>query len=145
MYSNSKDQKALEESYLKVHNEEDSSELKVINEEEDPSEYNSIHYDESVENYKGNREDWEVEHEGKTFYVNFEYDFDESYTPSTQVQPAEYSYVGTPEFTVTSIYYDPKDGGDWINIDPEQQSDLYKEIADKAESDFMSDSGNYAN
>jgi hypothetical protein len=35
MYSNSKDQKALEESYLKIHNEEVEEEIDEIEDEED--------------------------------------------------------------------------------------------------------------
>lgn len=133
MYSNSKDQKALEEAYKKM----------FLTEEEDPSEYNSRYYDESIKNHRGTEDEWPIEHEGRKYYVGFNYDFDEQFTPASADNPPEYNYVDKPEFTVTSIWYDSLNGDEGIDVSPERDMELFNTIAQKAEADFMSDSGNY--
>lgn len=124
-----KDHKMIQEAYSKVY----------IKEEEDPSEYNSGYYDESRNTYSMDNLDFEFKHiiNGKEYMISANLDFDVE-------DPGEDAAWEWHDFIVNAIAYENPQTGEFVDVNPQQQPELFKQLEQATGDTFQTNSDNWA-
>lgn len=113
-----------------------------LKEEEDRSEYQSKYYDDRYNNYDGVKEEFKVVYQNETYYVDIAYNIEEIYDEGDYDTPSDIDY-NVEELEVLSIFYNDSESGETINIEKENNPELWAAVSEQAEGDFMSDSSNW--
>ena len=115
------DNKMIQEAYAKVY----------LKEEEDPSEYRSRLYDDgrSGNTYQRDDHDYEFTHEFNGKPYNFIATLD--YEIEDMVDDWEFH-----EFEIHKIAYENPETGDYIDISPQSEPELFEKISEIARSNF---------